>query len=257
MKRKKNHRFLLTILLTIFVGLACVFFFNEALAENIELVLVPVASRNLCPNQKVSTSDLEYIKVPKNYIPKNILLSDEEIINQFVKPYYTISQNSFFYQDSINQTKQLSQGEIFNLKEGEVALSIPILKEKNYVNWIKPGHVIDLYYLGKAQINQQIKEYIVYGKICENIRVIALVDQHGNLVNEEDDFVIDSIIVALNNEQASLIKIAQQQGEVSPVVSYSNISNQKSEQYYDQNKLRNIILGNSIDLTLVNELKDE
>lgn len=261
-KSNKNtlykHKTTITLLLTIVVGVLCMASYQSAINEISDLVLVPVAAKSMGSRTIVMEEEIKYIEVPKCITLENVSLDKEDIIGKYVKPYQSIAQNSLFYHDLIADKENMNDANLFFLQEGEVAISIDVDMKTSYANSILVGHLIDLYFLGKVNMNQgAANQAIVHGEIVKNARVIAVKDKEGNSIESDTELESNVLVVALSKEDAHLVGVAKAMGSVTPVISYDNISQSEATDYYDYYKIRNIILGNSLDVTLISMNEEE
>lgn len=255
-KKDKNllykHKTLISLVLTIVLGILCMASYQQAIADVSELIEVPVASKAMGARTIITEDDIQYVRVPKCVTLENVLLEKDEIVGKYVKPYQSIAPRSLFYSDLIADKENMNDANLFFLQEGEVAISIDVDMKTSYANSILVGHLIDLYFLGKVNMNQDsYNQVIVHGEIVKNARVIAVKDKEGNSIESDSKLESNVLVVALSKEDAHLVGVAKAMGNVTPVISYSNISQTEEADYYDYYKIRNIILGNSLDVTLV------
>ncbi|MEF9968609.1 MAG: RcpC/CpaB family pilus assembly protein, partial [Longicatena sp.] len=255
-KNEKNyihrHKLLVSLLLTIVLGILCMASYQQTINDVSELVLIPVSSKALGSRTIITEDDIQMIEVPKCVTFDNVILDKTELIGKYVQPYQSIAQNSLFYSELIADRENMNDANLFSLQEGEVAISIDVDMKTSYANSILVGHMIDLYFLGKVNMNQSTStQAIVHGEIVKNARVIAVKDKDGNSIESDTATESNVLVVALTKEDAHLVGVAKAMGTVTPVISYDNISQKEGSDYFDLYKIKNIILGNSLDVTLI------
>lgn len=252
-----KHKTLVSLILTTLLGCLCLFTFDEAIADATMMVKIPVANTFIGSRSVITEEAIKLIEIPKWVVFDNVIIDQNEIIGKYVKPYNAVATNSLFYNDLIVEEEKMNDAALFSLLEGEVATSIDADIKTSYANSISVGHMIDLYFLGKGKLDKENDETIVHGEIVKNVRVIAVKDKEGNSIENNDGQATAMIVVALSKENAHLVEVAKALGTVSPVISYQNLNQVEEEYYYDSMKIKNIILGNSLDVTLIPILNEE
>ncbi|MEG0077039.1 RcpC/CpaB family pilus assembly protein [Anaerorhabdus sp.] len=248
----KRHKNIVSLFITIIFGILCIFSYQQTIDDISDLILIPVAAKSMGARTIITEDDIKLIEVPKCITLDSVYLSKEEVLGKYVKPYQSVSTNSLFYVDLLADKENMNDANLFSLQEGEVAISIDVDMKTSYANSILVGHMIDLYFLGKVNINDNsYTQAIVHGEIVKNARVIAVKDKEGNSIESNSTLESNVLVVALSKEDAHLVGVAKAMGSVTPVISYDNISQSESTDYYDYYKIRNIILGNSLDVTLI------
>ncbi len=242
---------LITLVLTIILAIVCIITYDKALKDVQQLVVVPVAKKTLHSRVVIHEDDIEFIEVPKNIVLDNVILEKEQLIGLYVKPYHAISKQSLFYKELIVDEKTMNDATLFSLDENEIAISIDADVKSSYANSILVGHMIDLYYLGKVKEGNSQKDLVMVGELVKNARVIAVKDKEGQSIEGDLSLKTEVIVVALKQEDAHLVEIAKSLGKVSPMISYDNLNQKSLSQYYDSTKIKNILLGNSLDVTIV------
>lgn len=254
----RKHKGLVSILITIMMGILCVFYYYETIAEVSELIEIPVASKSIGARMIITEDDIQMIRVPKCITFENVLMNKEDILGKYIKPYQSIARNSLFYEELIAMEEDMNDANLFSLKEGEVAMSLDVNIKTSYANSILVGHRIDLYFLGKVNINDDFNnQSIVHGEIVKNARVIAVKDEAGKSIESDSELESSVVVVALSQEDAHLVAVAKAMGTVNPMISYDNINDSGSTSYFDIEKIKNIILGNSLDVTLIPYSEEE
>lgn len=254
----KKYKSIISLLLTCVMGAICVAYYYQVIAEVSELIEVPVAVHPLGSRSLIMEEDIQMIRMPKCLTLKNVLLNKDDIIGKYVRPYQSIATNSLFYEELIVVEKNMNDAHLFSLNEREVAMTIDVNIKTSYANSILVGHRIDLYFLGKAKMNDDIhQQAIIHGEIVKNARVIAVKDKDGKSIEENTSLESSVVVVALAQEDAHLVAVAKAMGTISPMISYDNINDAGSTNYFDMQKIKSIILGNSFDVTLVPYIEEE
>lgn len=248
----KKYKSLISLLITLVMGVLCVAYYYQTIAEVSDLIEVPVALHPIGSRTLITEEDIQMIRMPKCFTLNNVILDKNEVIGKYVRPYQSIATNSLFYEELVVGEKNMNDAHLFSLNKGEVAMSIDVNMKTSYANSILVGHRIDLYFLGKARMNDdQHQQAIVHGEVVKNARVIAVKDKDGKSIEEHTALESSVVVVALSQEDAHLIAIAKVMGSISPMISYDNINDAGTANYFDVEKIKTILLGNSFDVTLV------
>ncbi|MEA4874335.1 RcpC/CpaB family pilus assembly protein [Anaerorhabdus sp.] len=248
----RKHKGLVSMVLTCLMGILCIAYYYQVIEEVSELIEVPVAIHPLGSRKIILEEDIQMIRVPKCITLENVILEKDEILGKYVKPYQSVATNSLFYEELIALEEDMNDANLFSLNEGEVAMSLDVNIKTSYANSILVGHRIDLYFLGKVTINDDYNnQAIVHGEIVKNARVIAVKDENGKSIDEDSERESSVIVVALTQEDAHLVAVGKAMGTINPMISYDNINQAGTTNYFDLDKIKNIILGNSVDVTLV------
>ena len=251
-----KNKILVSFILCVLLCVSTLITYNLAVNKSLELISVPVAKENLKSGQLITLEDIAYIDVCQHVKETSYITDVNEIINKRVEVFNSVAKNSMFYEDLLTEEDEISDSSIYKLNSGEVAVQIDADIKSSYANSIIVGHSVDLYYQGNATSYNSQDHHIVYGQIVKNARVIDVKDKDGFSMNS-DEFQTDVIVVALQQEDAHIVNVAKALGNVSPIISYDNLNESTTNNFYDLDKMKEIILGNSIDVILVKSVVDE
>ena len=251
-----KNKIVFSFILCIILCLTTIYTYNVAVNKSLDLILVPVANKHLKSGQLITIDDLDYLEVCRHLKDPLYITDKDDIVGKRVEIFNSIAQNAMFYKELITEEKDISDTSIYKLNSGEVAVQIDADIKSSYANSIIVGHSVDLYYQGNATSYNSSDNIIVYGQIVKSARVIDVKDKDGFSMNG-DVFETDVIVVALKQEDAHIVNVAKALGNVSPIISYDNLNESSTNNYYDLDKMKQIILGNSIDVILVKSLENE
>ena len=242
MEMFRKHKIITSLVLVIFLTLISVRMFNGALAEAASFTEVPVAGRYLKSNTLIDENDIRYINVPSYIVLDSVITDSEEIVGKYVDTYDSLASGSLFYEELLVDADSIDNAYLFELANGEVAISIDADVKSSYANSILVGQFIDLYYLGKSDNDSfDHSDLLVYGELVSNARVIAVKDKNGGNIDADNELNTNVVVVALNQEDAHIVQLAKAIGEVSLVISYDNINMTNTNNYYNKEKIRKII----------------
>ncbi len=142
-------------------------------------VKVPVAAHLIESQTEVTASDINWIDVPSVTKPNNVLTNQSEIVGKYTGVNATIPEGSMFYKDVLVKPEDLPGNWLKLLKENpdgsiDVPHYLPVNVVTSYGNAIQPGTYIDIYMKAKDE-----NDLIMYGKLIENIEVLAVKTSNG------------------------------------------------------------------------------
>lgn len=248
MNRIKQHKKKLTIVLSVLLACLLYLAYQQTLNQALAYVSVPVANTTLHSGTKITKDDIRYERIPKSATNDLMVLQQEDLIDHYIQNYSVIAKGSYFYDELIVAPEDIKDISLFSLKENEVAISIDVDMKSSYANAIKSGHYIDVYYSGFTTNNLNKDKKIVYGPLVNGARVIGVKDKGGKSVETSTSLEPSVLVLALSYKQADLVQRAQYFGEVRPIISFDTL-NQKEANYYDLDKIEEIIYAQSLDVS--------
>ena len=247
----KKHKIISSLILVLLMTIITINMYDLALERSTRFVEVPVCRNYLKSNSLITESDIKYINVPSYIVLDYVITDSNEIIGKYINTYDSLSENSLFYSDVLVDEEHINNAYLFELKNKEVAISIDSDVKSSYSNSILVGQFIDLYYLGKSNSLYE-DELLVYGEVVSNARVIAVKDKNGENIDADSELNTSVVVVALNQEEAHIVQLAKAVGDVSLVISYDNINESKTNNYYNIEKIRTIIEQKAINVEAIN-----
>ena len=255
----QRYRLLLTLILTLLVGLCGYQVYEMTVQAAIDPILVPVAARYLKSGTVIQKADIQVIEVPRPIVLDGVEKDPDRLIGQAVDIYNTVAEGSLFYQELLIPKEELHDVSAFPLLENEAAVTIDADIKTSYANSILPGHQIDLYFQGYATQADESEKRVLYGQLVSQARVIAVRDSTGKNIDAQSEKATSVIVVALSYEDADLVQRAKFFGTVLPMVTYGSLNPEsQSEDFYDIVKMRELLYQKAIDVSLIKEEpKDE
>lgn len=145
---------------------------------------VPVAKETIYPQTKIQSTMVTKIKVAQAAKPKDVIMSDQAIIDHYTGVGVTVPKGSMFYKEFIVTKEDLPGSWLKNLKpqsvnslELERPYSFPVNVATTFGNSIQPGDYVDFYL--KAYDNNK---GIIFGRIYDNVEVLSVTDSSGKEV---------------------------------------------------------------------------
>ena len=174
MKRFFSNKNVVTILGVVIVLGLLYWEYNSKITKAVNPVRVPVAASDLLPQQEITSSDLKWIDVPKVSKDDNALTNSSAIVGKYVGVNSMIPKGSMFYASSIVDKEDLPGSWLTLLDEDEIPFYFRVDLITTYSNSIEPDDYIDVWM--KAEDEEGL---VMFGKLIENIHVIAVKDSSG------------------------------------------------------------------------------
>lgn len=181
------------------------FSYQYKVKQATEPIRVPVAKVAIEPRTKITEDMISYINVPPAFVTKGVVVDEGSIIGKYCSYNTIIPQGSVFFKAILKTKDDMPDSALESLKEGETLVNLPVDMEKTYYNTILPNNYIDIYIKTKNAVGK-----IVYGKLFENVKVLAVKDSNGLNVFEslEVTRTPSTIIFAMKNANHILISKA-------------------------------------------------
>jgi hypothetical protein len=202
-KRFLQNKNTVTILGAVLVVLILYFGYNFRINQAINPVRVPYAKVTIQPRTKITEDMVGYVDVPPAMIKGKIITNQNLIIGKWSNYNTIIPFGSLFFQDSVISANELPDSAFVNIPAGFTAFNLPVDIKSTYGNSIFPNNYIDIYL--KA-LNADGK--IIFGKLVENIKVLAVKDKDGRHVfeNSEESRTPSIIIFAVPEDIHLLLR---------------------------------------------------
>lgn len=169
---------------------------------------VPVAANKLTAGKQIKSSDIKYISVAGIQVSDSVITNSGQIINKYVNLNVTIPEGSMFYSEWVVSKENLPGKwiEDVDFDEGEEAYYLNTSVVETYGNSVIPDSYIDIYM--KATDENGL---VMYGKLLENIKILAVHDSSGNNVfdDAEDAKQTSYLGFGVSQEYYLLLKKAQ------------------------------------------------
>ena len=196
--------------------------YNWRVNEKLKAVSVPYATKELQARSEIKAGDVGSIKVASAMLTENVIRNQKDVIGKYVNYNTIIPKGSLFYNSSVVEWKDMPDSAWKDISDGNTVVSLTVSGLAMFSNAIYPGAAIDLYY--KTMDNRKL----VYGKLIENIRVIAVKDENGKHMYDRSASQVgaSAIIFSVNEELNILLRKAMYlTGTIVPVLRNSEYSN--------------------------------
>ena len=171
-------------------------------------ISVPVAANKITAGKEIKAENVKFIEVAGIQVSDNVIVNTSNIVGKYTNLNVTIPEGSMFYSDWLVDEEHLPGKWIENVKfdEGEEAYYLNVNAVSTYGNSVVPKSRIDIYM--KASDENGL---VMYGKLLENIKVLAVHDGSGNNVfdNTDENRETSYLGFAVSQEYYLLLKKAQ------------------------------------------------
>lgn len=181
-KRFLQNKNTVTILGALLIILILYFGYNIRIRNAVNPVRVPYAKVTIQPRTKITEDMIGFVDVPPAMIKGRIINDEKNIVNRWSNYNTIIPFGSLFYQDSVVNLAELPDSSLVNIPAGYTAFNLPVDIDNTYGNSIFPDNYIDLYLKAFDEDGK-----IIFGKIVENIKVLAVKDKDGRHVFENTE----------------------------------------------------------------------
>lgn len=238
--------------ISIICAIICVgilfFAYRYRVNKKVAPVTVPYAVNELKSRTLITEKDVASVKVAKSMITENVIESEKDVIGKYVNYNTTIPKGSLFYKSAVVDWESMPDSSWSNIEDGNTVVSLSISGLVMFSNSIYPGAIIDLYY--QTYENKKL----VYGKLIENIKVLAVKDQNGKHVFEKtaSQTSASAIIFSVPEDLNLLLRKATYlSGSIVPVLRNSNYASSETNQnktLVSSKYLKELILEQTIDV---------
>ncbi len=170
---------------TILGVLACIAIlfvgYNMRINQKTALVTVYYANQTIQPKTLITEEMVSRTQVPESFIKGNYYKQYKDIVGKYSNYNTMIAQGSIFYSDLLVEEQNLPDAILYDVNEGERIINFPVNMVTTYGNSIMPSNMVDIYV--KLIHNNKV----VYGKMYENVEVLAVKDSNGKNVFESTE----------------------------------------------------------------------
>jgi Flp pilus assembly protein CpaB len=216
-------------ILGVVLGVLVIYFgYNYTVNQAIRPIDVPFAKVPIKPREQITMDKIGITKVPPAMIKGKAILDVNLIVGKWSNYDYHIPYGSMFYEDALVAKKELPDSIIKDITPGFTAFNLSVDINSTYGNSIFPENYIDIYF--KA-LNSEGK--IIYGKLVQDIQILAVKDNSGQHVFENSDeartpsimlFSVPEDIHLLLRKALYLRNVKEISAELIPIPTNSNVS---------------------------------
>lgn len=208
----KNTVTILGVLLAvvvIYVG------YNWRVSAATNPIEVPYAVSTISAGTQITDEQVGTIEVPPAMLVGNVIRDKQNVVGKYTMADTIIPEGSLFYSRAICEKDQLPSSIILKYPKGYVLYYMQVNMETTYSNSIYPNNYIDVYLKADVKTNEGESTSVTYGKLLENVKVLAVRDANGKNVfsNVDENSTPSQLIFAVPQEYYLLLKKAEYLGE--------------------------------------------
>ena len=204
LKRFLSNKNTVTIIGVIAAVLVLWIGYSWRVSQAISPIKVPYAKHEITSRTKITSEMVGTIEIPKSMLSssKNILDAPSKVIGKYVTYGATIPANSLFYSELLIEKDKMPDSAFANIQDGYTVYSLSVDLHSTYGNSIYPDNYIDLYVKAIDEDNK-----VIFGKLIESIKVLAVKDAEGRHVFESaaESRIPSELLFAVPNDMYSLL----------------------------------------------------
>lgn len=182
-------------------------------------IQVPYAKKTINPGIEITDEMVDVTDVPPAMLKGDVIRDKQAVVGKYTSPDSVIPEGSLFYGRAVSEKEQLPSSIILNYPKGYTLYYMGVNMTTTYSNSIYPGNYIDIYLKASLQEKNQdgsvINTQVTFGRLLENIKVLAVRDANGKNVfsNVDENSTPAQLIFAVPQEQYLLLKKAEYLGQ--------------------------------------------
>lgn len=220
--------------------------YNYRVRVAIDPISVPYAKQGIPTRTLITSNMVGKIKISKSYTKNagNLVISEKNVVNKYVSFKTSIPKNSLFYKEQLIDAEEMPDHVFSNIPDGTTIFSLDVSTKNTYYNSVRAGDYIDLY----VRANDKDDENkVIYAKLIESIRVLAVKDNKGNNIikNRMENGKPSELLFAVPDDMFLLLKKAEYvdlKVQIEPVLRNAQYTKDANETQVKSDELREFIL---------------
>lgn len=249
LKRFLSNKNTVTIIGVIIGVLVLYLGYNWRVKQAVTPITVPYAKQEITSRTLITSDMVGTIDIPQSMVSssKNIITSSSEVIDKYVTYGAIIPINSLFYRELLVDQDKMPDSAFADIPDGYTVYSLSVDLHSTYGNSIYPDNYIDLYIKATDTDNK-----IIFGKLIESIKVLAVKDAQGQHVFETatESRTPSELLFAVPNDMYSLLMkagyVTTGNIEIIPVPRNASYSANPGDTQVSSDYLREFILNQSV-----------
>lgn len=182
LKKFLQNKNTVTIIGTVLILAILYFGYNWRINKAITPVKVPYAKVTIQPRTRITEDMIGYIDVLPSMINSGTIKNVQNIVGKWSNYNTLIPQGSLFYNATVVSASELPDAAFVNTPDGYKPFNLSVDSNTTYGNSIFPNNYIDIYLKALNADGQPF-----FGKLIENVKVLAVKDKNGRNVFENSD----------------------------------------------------------------------
>ena len=221
LKNLLANKNVVTIIGAVLIVIVLYAFYNWRVNRAIEPIKVPYARVEIGPRTEITNDMIAYVDIQQSALKGNVLTNaSTQIVGMYTNINNTIPAGSMFYKEALVRFEELADSFLIEMPENTVAYNFRVDVMSTYGNSIYPGNYVDIYFKGVQNGK------LLFGKLAQNIKVLAVKDGNGNHVfeNTTEERTPSQIIFAVSEEINQLLRTAEYLSDVDLILVPTNVS---------------------------------
>lgn len=156
--------------------------YSYRINQKVQTVELPVAAETIQPKTKITTDMIRKANIPASFLSGEYARSAEEVVGKYSNYNAVISEGSLFYKDLVVSGDSLPDAALTDIPEGYSVVNYAVDMNTTYANSMMPGNKINIYMKWTTDDGK-----VVFGRLYENIDILAVKDSAGQNVFEASD----------------------------------------------------------------------
>ncbi len=211
MKKLLANKNVVTILGAVLIVIVLYAFYNYRVNSAIEPIKVPYARVTIGPRTEITNDMIAYVDIQQSALVGDVLTNpNTQIVGKYTDINCTIPAGSMFFKETLKRREELADSFLIDIPKDEngvdmIAYNYRVNVLTTYGNSIYPGNYVDVYFKGIKD------DRILFGKLAQNLKVLAVKDSAGNHVfeNTSEERTPNQIIFAVPEEMHELLRTAE------------------------------------------------
>lgn len=227
--------------------------YNVRIRKQISPTLVPYAKQTIEARSVIKEDMIGNVRVTTGYTSTatTLVTSAQKVINLRATYKSNIPRGSLFYSDMLKTAAQMPDSAFAGIEEGNTIYSLAVDKSTTFNNSIRAGDYIDLYL---STTHPETKQ-LVYAKLIESIKVLAVKDKRGNniLKNFHENGEPSELLFSVDNDLFELLMLSNYVSSpsvtITPVIRNQQYTKDAKETSIANEELKQIILSQKSEKT--------
>ncbi len=186
-KRLITNKNTVTIIGVLIVLVILYWGYKSTIDNAVKPVSVPFANKLIGPQTEITADDISWKNVANAAKDNTVLMRESDIVGKYTAVNATIPEGSMFYSDVLINKEDLPGSWLTRIKTDvngvpEIPYYISVNIVTTFGKSIQPDDYIDIYMKAKDE-----SDLIMFGKLIENIQVLAVKDMSGEDVFKDVD----------------------------------------------------------------------
>ena len=206
LKKLLANKNVVTLLGAIVLALVVYGLYKWQVNKTITLITIPCANQAIPARTEIKEEMIGKCEVTQATLKGNVITNSNALLDDMYTNVNTVvPAGSFFFKDVIVSKKQLPDSFLIDIPEGYIAYPFSVNVKSTYGNSVYPGNYVDIYFKGVENSK------IIFGKLIENVKVLAVKDAAGNHVFEgaAENRQPAQIIFAVTDEMHKVLRSAE------------------------------------------------